>query len=281
MTGVEVRDHNGVHILRLHYTADPDKRSEEWKQQARQGLPERDWRREYEIDWTIASGLGVYSGEFVREWHVAKEPLLADINRPIYRGWDWGLTPACIWVQCDAMGRFNVIAEHCAWDGRKELTAEVQRGAERFAPEVIQLSNEWFHGIEFIDYADPAGWSKAQTDEKSCVDILRAFKIYPRKGPVTFTTRKAAMVNALTQAAGGRPKLLVSNDCTMIIEGLAGAYRYEQIGETGRYKETPEKNAWSHPADALAYVIGSLIVVQPNEDKPKPKRGKADRWTGY
>ena len=277
MVGLEEREHNGIHIARLHYIADPAKRSGEWKAQAREGfVSDREWRREMEIDWTVASGLPVYAEEFIRDFHIAKEPLLAYPDKTILRGWDFGLQPACAFTQVDTQGRLNVIGEYVTWDGRGDMK---QKGILRFAEEVIALSNDWYPGAPFRDYADPAGWSKAQTDERTCVEIMRDKDIHPIQGPITFEARKRAMVAMLGEQAGGRAKLLISPDCHMLIEGFEGAYKYEQIGETGRYKETVEKNAWSHPMNALEYIIGAVFTNQ-TEPIHYRKRGRPDR-SGY
>jgi len=47
----------------------------------------------------------------------------------------------------------------------------------------------------------------------------------------------------------------------------------------------PEKNAWSHPVDALTYVIGALYTPRPREkdidvDEVK-RRPRKDKVTGY
>lgn len=260
----------GIRVVRLHYTADPAKRSEEWKAGARAGYTsERDWLREMEVDWTVAAGLPVYGEEFMREWHVAKEPLLAIAGMPMRRSWDNPLKPACVFWQIDASARFNVLREHVIWDGRGP---EKQMGMERFADEVKILSNDWYPGMEFLDYGDPSCWSKSQTDEKSNAEILRAKGIFLRPGPMTFTDRKSAIDRVLAKSIGGRPQLMVSPECTMLIEGFVGAYKYEQIGDTEKYKETVEKNAWSHPMNALEYGIGAIVVQTPREDEPGTRR---------
>jgi len=263
MIGIEEREYNGIKILRLHYTADPAKQTPEWKTEAHRALSEREWRREYEIDWTIASGLPVYADVFIRELHIAKQPLLAHPNLPMYRGWDFGLTPACVWGQLDPMGRLNILAEMVTWDGRGEMK---QMGIERFAPGVIVRSNERWPNVEWKDRADPAGWTASQTDEKTCVQIMQDLGIYPSPGPVTFTDRKRYLTNLLERMVGGRAAIMISPDCHMVIEGLAGAYRYEKIGETGRYKQTVEKNAWSHPINGLEYMVGSIYANTTRQD---------------
>ena len=50
----------GWTVWRVHYTADPDKdpvrNGKEWYAQARKGMKERDWRKEYEIDYRALGG---------------------------------------------------------------------------------------------------------------------------------------------------------------------------------------------------------------------------------
>jgi hypothetical protein len=293
MIGIEERDtKSGIHVFRVHYTADAMKREPGWKEEAARGMvggvAGRSWRREMEIDWTIASGLPVYADTFLREIHVAKEPLAVYESLPIYRGWDFGLTPACVWAQLDPMHRLNVLGVQVVWDGRGPI---VQMGIERFAPLVQITSEQKFPGAKFIDYADPAGWQKAQTDEKSCVDIMRRFGIYPIAGPVTWTARKAAMSYIMEQMSGGRASLQFSPTCTLLIEGMEGSYRYEEIESTGRYKETVEKNAWSHPMNALEYIVGALYRTlnarrhqRDDEEERRQKRRKKhgrDSVVGY
>lgn len=80
----------GVHVCRLHYTADEDKRSEEWKATAKTGISDQDWEREYEINPNAPRGKAWYP-EWKYDLHVAKEPLQPIPGRPIGRFWDYGL----------------------------------------------------------------------------------------------------------------------------------------------------------------------------------------------
>jgi hypothetical protein len=293
MIGIDERDtKSGIHIFRVHYTANPSKRSEEWQNEAARGMPGgkkgRAWKREMCIDWTVATGIGVYSDEFTREWHVAKDTLEAYAGQ-MYRGWDLGPThvfPACVVAQRDMM-RLNVLSEIVSWSGRGEPKA---RDVGSFAEEVILRCNEEFPGVEWIDIADPASWQKqmVQTDAKSAIDILNRLGIFPRKGPVTFTARRDAMVDRLTSTSQGQPCILVDQCCKMIVEGLGGAYKYESFTD-GRPKGVVEKNAWSHPMNALEYIVGGIFVPQNvNHDKDEEERRKRarrrrtrDKVTGY
>ncbi|MFA5376425.1 MAG: hypothetical protein WC455_11830 [Dehalococcoidia bacterium] len=285
MQGIEERlTETGIRVVRVHYTADEAKRSEEWKATAKSGYTnDRDWEREMEINWSIASGLPIFADEFVREWHVAKQILRPIPGKVIVRGWDFGNTPACVWAQLDPNGRILVLNELATWDGR---TDERRCFIETFAPAVIRMTNQEYPGFECIDFADPAGWSASQTDGKSCVQLMQKEGIQPRKGTITWTERRSAIIYALTTASGGSPCLVISPNCHMLIEGFQGAYRFQQIGETERFRNDPEKNAWSHPMDALEYVVGALFTPKKHqrnrdEDDYRRKVRKKDKVTGY
>lgn len=52
---------SGFCVAKLHYTADPDKATPEWKTSAKSGFKHEDkWRKEYEIDFSALGGTLVY-----------------------------------------------------------------------------------------------------------------------------------------------------------------------------------------------------------------------------
>jgi hypothetical protein len=265
MIGVEERDtKSGIHVFRVHYSADPLKREEDWLDGAAEGMPGgragRAWKREMEIDWTISSGLPVYVDEFSRSVHVAKSALAYNPNLPLLRGWDFGGTPACVFAQCDALGRLYVLGELVTWDGRGN---QKQSNIEAFLPLVITKTNAEYPGAEVVDYADPAGWAKSQTDGNTCAQLMALAGVYAQPGPVTWTARQTAMTRALTRMIAGAPAIVFSPAATMVVEGMSGAYKFKQVGDSSTYLEVPEKNAWSHPLDALHYIVGSTFLPQP------------------
>ena len=64
--GMSVRTTSlGFRVLRLHYTADPEKDpttelGKRWYDEARKGMPEARWRQEYELDYGALSGQLVF-----------------------------------------------------------------------------------------------------------------------------------------------------------------------------------------------------------------------------
>ena len=275
MIGIEERSTlSGIRVFRVHYTADPAKCDPDWQAEAARGMiggkKGKSWLREMEIDWTVATGIGIYADLFNRNLHVSDKPLEAYQDLPIYRGWDISPThihPACVIAQRDPLGRLNVLQAICSWNGRGAPKA---MDIDQFADDVLVICNELYSNTQWIDWADPAGWTKSMTDNRSCIDVMRNKGILPKPGPVTFTARKTAMNDILSRMKSGESAILVSCDCQMVVEGFGGAYKYEQVGETNKYKPTADKNAWSHPMNGLEYVVGGLYVPHKKQAEPVP-----------
>jgi len=260
--GIEERiTEAGIRVVRLHYTADERKRGTQWQRSAREGYTsKRDWQREMEIDWSIASGIGIYTEDWERDRHVANLAFEPGEKQGIVLGFDFGLQPACAWLYVTAMGCIRVFRETVTWDGRSEPKAQ---GIDRLLDQFQAVYGAW-HAANPLQraYYDPAGDSRQQTDERTCVEFIRHRLGIPcTAGPLTPEARRGAMRAALGKSIGGVPFLQISPSCTMLIEGLAGAYRYKQTGDgaTSILSKDADKNAWSHVVEALEYAIGGLM----------------------
>lgn len=178
--------------------------------------------------------------------HVAKQELrpIRVSTAPLIIGMDLGLTPACTLSQIDPQGRLLTFAD---------LTSEGM-GAQRFSREKLKpLLAQRFGGMNLLIVCDPAGNQRAQTDERSVVEILKqeGFRVVTAR-----TNSIAARINAvdswLARMVDSRPAHLVDPSCTMLIKALRGGYRYK-IRTNGETDDTPEKNKYSHVADAHQY----------------------------
>ncbi len=242
----------GVHVLRVHYTADPEKCSEEWKNEQKKGMTQAAWEQEYEINFHVPKGKAYYP-EFRLDFHVAQTPLSPIEGRPIFRGWDFGLTPCTVFAQTTAFGQAMILyPELQSWDS----------GIQRHGELVRSESQTWFSGYKFIDYGDPAGTQRAQTDEKTCFQVLSGLGITVLPGPVSQTEREEPMRQMLTRLTpDGHPMFLVDPRCTWLIGALTGGYCRRQTSD-GRILDDPEKNDYSHIVDALCYIVAKLMAPQ-------------------
>ena len=249
MQGITEYDRNGLHVLRLHYTADPDKRSLEWMIEQQAGMTAAAWEKEYEINFQASNGKPWYP-EFRADYHVAGEPLRPTEGRPIVRGWDYGLTPATCFCQTTAKGQFMI------------LYPEIQSsdcGILSHGRLVASETGTYFPGYSVMDYGDPAGNQRVQTDEKTCNDILRdEYSISVQPGPVAPTARYEAVRKLLTTTTpDGQPMLLIDPRCTFIIRAFKQGYHRKETS-AGQLLDEPDKNEYSHIMDAIGYVAASL-----------------------
>ena len=180
---------------------------------------------------------------------------------PIYRGWDFGLTPACVFTQLLPTGQ---------WFIADELVAD-SLGIDRFSEQVIAHSNQYFPGCPFVDYGDPAGMQRAQTDERTCFEILHAKGIAIEAAEQSISIRLESVRKPLGAIVdGARPQFVIHPRCQVLRRGLVGGYQFRRLQVSGeRYTEKPDKNRYSHVADALCYVasrlFGPTLRYQPGE----------------
>ena len=140
-----------------------------------------------------------------------------------------------------------------------ELVTE-DMGLVRFSELSVKLLQERYPGFSIIQgWGDPAGAARAQTDEKSCLEVVREYaKIECRPAPTNeFPIRREAVAGALNRMVDGQPGFALSPRCKVLRKGFAGGYHYKRVKVSGdeRFHDAPDKNAYSHPHDALQYLL--------------------------
>lgn len=206
-------------------------------------------------------------GEYADDLHCAKEPLEANPKLPIYSGLDWGLTPAAVLGQKLPNGRWTVI---------DELVTE-DMGAERFGQLYAAHVKERYPGFKFANpVGDPAGDIRSQArEDDTCFKIFNAqmskaglsIRAVPASSNV-FTIRRESLSSPLMRYFDKGPGLLISPTCTVLRKALMGGYCYRRLKVSGleRFRDVPEKNKYSHPAEALEYMLlgageGALLTA--------------------
>lgn len=213
---------------------------------------------------TIKDGKPVYP-QYNDRIHCPEKPLGVIEGLPIGLGWDGGLTPSCIIGQQTDRGQLRVIAE---------LTSE-DMGVRQFARDIVKpFLQRNFYGIEIaFSYIDPAGKGRGEAEAKSAMGILNdeyiednedgdiiqplhmGFETEP--APTNDPTKRIDAVNSyIIKLVDGEPGYLVSRKCPMIRKGKIGGYQYKRMQVSGeeKYKDKPDKNKFSHPADAEQYM---------------------------
>lgn len=219
------------------------------------------------------TGKPVYP-EYNDKAHLAEKPLLIVPGVPLVCGLDFGLTPAAIIGQLVPGGRANILREYVSESmGIRQFYTNVLRPA---------ITTE-FSGnrIEFV--GDPAGMNRSQNDEKSCYEELMELGCLAEPASTNaFLGRREAVAYFLTLMAGGEPAFRLDPSCKTLRKGFNGGYRYDRVlvgGSTSRYKDTPAKDKFSHPHDALQYLAlklrGDINPVRARNVEVKSMNG----WT--
>lgn len=219
---------------------------------------------------SVPDGRAVFS-DYVDSLHC--RPVMPDPALPLYIGADFGLTPAAVFGQVSATGQVRWIDEIVTED----------MGAARFA-EVLsaKLGRDFplFRLARAI--GDPSGDSRAQTDERTVFDVLRA-KGLPFEPAVSndVALRLDAVTQPLRRLVDGGPGLVLDPRCRTLRKGMMGGYRYRRLSLPGeRFAETPEKNGYSHVCDAAQYLNLGLgqgdILLQRRSRLALKRQGEAD-----
>jgi len=184
-------------------------------------------------------------------------------NETIVLGFDFGRTPACAILQMIG-GSWYCLDEFVS----------VNMSAAKFAPHLLKYLNRNYPGAGFIGWGDPAGAHPGEVVEHSAIETLQANGV-PCEPCETqdVLQRRAAVSNPLTELGmNGKPRLMICKKAKTIRKGLAGKFCYRRLQVAGdeKYMDVPDKNAWSHPVEALEYGLmgegeGLEMVLDQNE----------------
>lgn len=170
---------------------------------------------------------------------------------PIMIGVDFGLTPAAVIGQKLTDGRWHIL---------DELVTD-NTGTVRFA-ETLKKYMASVYPVQKIDgcFGDPAGATRGSNDERTALEIMEVYtgwKWRAAPGDNNLDMRKEVVIAALNRLIDGNPGFLLSPNCEVLRKGFAGGYHYKFISSStgNRVHDKPNKNKYSHPHDALQYLL--------------------------
>lgn len=254
----------------------------------------KDWIDVYIMNrlGTVSEGKVIYPN-FNDQLHKAKDIINVAPGRTIYVGLDFGFFPAAIFAQRFARGQWNILAEIVAEDmSTPEFAREIKSKLKE-----LQTSDRQ----EVRIFGDPAGDQRTpgREDKASSFKILKNNGVIARPAPSNDPTiRIEAVKEVIDRMAEGKPALLVSPECRVLLKGFTSGYCRRRINSKGppKYEDRAAKNKYSHPHDALQYLFlgageGKKLTQGNRESKPKGKaktkwnvfgkkrRGKTSRRT--
>lgn len=293
--GMEIWQNKGNEfvVAAVHYTSDPEKRSEEWFRNATRGMREDQIQREYEIDFESRAGQKVF-------WYLAQNPSRWRIpnltpkdipkNWRIIAGLDYGsLNPTAITIfAVDELRRFYALYE---------FYKPAEKG-ESMTPEIVEFFNgthkqfpvprELIKRLEKI-VADPAIFRKTQDggeEMRSIADILE-----DAGGPLLLLEpgendrqagleRLQTMLRYLPSDPDAEPWLFFCERCTNLWKEL-NELVYDELPphlllNKNKKEDVVAKN--DHQYDLLRYSLLSITAPSGKPEKQKAPIGSLESF---
>ena len=247
---------NGFKVIRIHYTADPNKGSEEWLKKTKKDFAQtpEGWEREFEINFEAKKGKRVYDC-FKFDKNVQSVKFIPQWN--LIRGWDFGYhDPACVFCQIDRVQL------------RLRILREVQGKDERiwdFRDRIKNITQEHYKDVLFEDFCDYHGKDERGTAAMTDIQYLNQAGIFPTGIPVP-REQRISILNylAFRICEDKEPGLLIDPSCSKIIDGLSGGLVYREVKEGEQAKdEIDRKSDFIHLNDALAYILAGKPELHP------------------
>lgn len=203
--------------------------------------------------------------------HASAEVLEPAPELPLFIGADFGLTPAAVIGQKLVDGRWRILKEFVTED----------TGLIRFAEELHSFVKRTFpDNIVEACWGDPAGNVRGGHDERTGFEIMRTYTGWKWKaapGENEIDIRFEVVKNALNRMIDGQPGFLLSRDCAVLRKSFAGGYHYKFLkgGDGTQVVERPTKNKYSHPSEAVQYLLlgGGEIHIALRKRKPSTRPG--------
>ncbi len=208
--------------------------------------------------------------------HCSPTILEPDPHFGLFIGADFGLTPAAIIAQKLPDGRWHIL---------DELNTD-NTGIKRFAEllSTYVATNYPDHNVVGA-WCDPSGAYGADNEDETAMGIMNAvtkWKWRAAPGENTLHERLECVRNVLNRLVDGQPGFLLSPKCAILRKGMANGYHYKlaQSGNGAVVHETPNKNEFSHGADALQYLLlgggefDAILNRMPDRKKNRPRFAK-------
>ena len=202
-----------------------------------------------------AGGFGepVFKETFKLTWHRSPTTLkhIPATYSPLLVGMDNGLTAAAVVGQQDARARVNILAEAYVPKGQ---TMGVTTFLDRLLIPMMRAKFPEVAPASYLFVLDPACYHRSQVNEVTIAQevVGRGFRAI-RAATNDPERRIAAVEGLLNRAIDGGPGLRISPECPWILQALDWGYRFKKM-KNGEVTATPDKNEWSHIADALQYL---------------------------
>lgn len=191
-------------------------------------------------------GQAVYKTTWDSELHAVRD-MKGNPNIPLLLGIDFGRNPAVVVTQEDYSGRLCVL---------EEMTID-DAGLHVFMEQVVMPTlRERYGNYRIFVVGDPAGKQRSPYDDSSGFKVLSDYGLEAIPAQTNDPeARIEAVEKRLIQRTSYGPGMMIDPVmCPRLYEGFERGYRFKRT-QAGVLINSPEKNKFSHPHDALQYAV--------------------------
>lgn len=169
-------------------------------------------------------------------------------GEPVYIGLDFGLTPAATFRQ-QINGQWRALDE----------IVTTRMTMEPFADEIKDMYRRRYSKCPIgAITGDPAGNAQSATrEDENCFRVLAAKGVTALPAFTNdFTIRRESVAQPMLRLhLGGKALFVVGPRCKMLRKAYRGGYQYKRLQVSGddRFQDKPNKNIYSHVAEADQY----------------------------
>lgn len=258
-------------VASLHYTADPAKRSEQWKSEASAGMREANWRKEYEIDYLALFGTKVFPqfSQYKAKIVISDPHPEFPKSNPYWGGFDWGTRNA---------SSFHV---YTVFDGIIYSVWELFEPCTNLIAFAEKMKScPYWERIKYIA-ADPSIWAPTQVKGSTLVSIhdlfweqkITKFLRGNNKEEQTFITM---LNNMWSNLETEEPKFKIFSSCMNQIAELEMAVYVDQSNKLSSPKNLKEEisDYNNHSIDELKYFLLSRPQITNHKTITIPQMAK-------
>ena len=286
---------SGIPVLRLHYSADPNKRpgteaGDKWLAEALQGYPggmrSARWKKELEIDYGALGGTKLFP-EW-EQWSANGKvclPVFHPTGYQLYGSYDHGWRhPACYLVHgISGDGHIVTLWEFYASQVPVSAISKLILGQNVTLPDGRRFVGNPYAGQETYKVADPSIWAEDQimsdNTMKSVAKLFLLEKVYFTKGERGGDTMVAEWLHGHYLANPEAPLYRITRACPNLIREI-GLQRHKELSpQVAKDRAQPEQwvdkdnDAW----DSLKYFL-QRFPPRPESERAEAKPASFAWW---
>ncbi len=240
----EDQDFTGFQVLRLHYSADPEKFTPEHIKKLKADTPSEDWEREFELKPVGHMGNYPVYGDYKKSLHESSSLQYNPVLKDVIRGWDFGkVHPVVVFIQVDGL--------------KKDVIGEVygtQIYLPQFCQQVLEYSQKNFPGAKFTDWVDATGKNE-RDNGLSSVAVLRQYGIKPKWRMQDIEEGVDLIKHELIRIVEGRPQLMFNPvKAPRLCDAMRGGYQRDKKGKVIK------DGTHDHAPDAFRYAMSGILT---------------------